>query len=79
MGCLTVINKVCCVGKYLVLKYSLKLEKVVLIKQQLTIWWIKMFVNVRNCVTTNATLPGIQDIGIMKLIWDTTTIAAQGR
>ena len=33
-----------------------------------TIKWIKMFVRVRNCVTTSATLPGMADTGIMKLI-----------
>ena len=46
---------------------------------ELTIWWIKMLVNVRNCVTTRAILPGIAERGTMKLIDETTTIEMQGR
>ena len=45
----------------------------------LTCSLIKRFVNVRNCVTNNAILPGIADMGIMKLILEATTIVIQGR
>ena len=40
---------------------------------------MKMFVNVRNCVTTSATLPGIAERGIRKLKLDAMTIAMQGK
>ena len=39
---------------------------------------MKMFVKVKNCVTTKATLPGMADRGIMKLILDAITIVFDG-
>ena len=39
---------------------------------------MKRLTNVRNRVTSNATLPGIAVTGIMNPISDTSTIAAQG-
>ena len=45
----------------------------------LTTFKMKILVNVRNCVTIRATRPGIEDNGIIKLMWDTITIAAVGR
>ena len=39
---------------------------------------MKMFVNVKNCVTTSATLPGIAEMGIMKLKLDAVTIDMHG-
>ena len=44
-----------------------------------TISWIKMFVRVKNSVTTRATLPGIADKGMMKLTLDAITIVIAGR
>ena len=38
-----------------------------------------MFVRLRNSVETNATLPGIADNGMIKLICDIKTMAAQGK
>ena len=43
-----------------------------------TICLMKMFVNVKNCVTTSATLPGIAVMGIMKLKLDAVTIDMHG-
>ena len=45
----------------------------------LTIWCMKIFVNVRNWVTIRATLPGMADKGMIKLIWETMTIAIDGK
>ena len=44
-----------------------------------TCWKMQIFVNVKNCVTSKATLPGIESIGIRKLICDTITTAIHGR
>ena len=40
---------------------------------------MKMFVSVKNNVTTSAILPGIADMGMMKLILEAITIVIQGR
>ena len=39
---------------------------------------MKIFVSVRNCVTNNATLPGIAEKGTMKLKLAVVTIAQHG-
>ena len=56
-----------------------KTQSWVFTNTEVTIWWIKMLVNVRNCVTTRAILPGITEMGTMKLIDETTTIEIQGK
>ena len=38
---------------------------------------MKRLIKERNCVTSRATLPGMADIGIMKLNPDTRTVAIQ--
>ena len=40
---------------------------------------MKRFVSVRNCVTMNATRPGIAESGMIKLIDEAVTIAKEGR
>ena len=45
----------------------------------LTMFKMKILVNVRNWVTTSPTRPGTEDRGMIKLIWDTTTIAREGK
>ena len=40
---------------------------------------MNMFVNVKNWVTTSATLPGIAERGIMKLKLEATTIIMHGK
>jgi hypothetical protein len=40
---------------------------------------MNIFVKVRNWVATSPTLPGTEDKGIIKLIWDTMTIALAGK
>ena len=40
---------------------------------------MNMFVRVKNCVTTKATLPGIFDTGMMKLTLDAITMVIDGR
>ena len=57
------------------LKKRLDLIKV---HYNLTISTVKMFVNVRNNVTTRVTLPGIAVKGIKKLIIETRTIVIHG-
>ena len=42
-------------------------------------WLMNRFVKVRNRVAKRPVLPGTDDVGIMKLICETPTIAAQGR
>ena len=38
-----------------------------------------MFINVRNKVAKKPNLPGIDEGGIIKLIWDSKTIAETGK
>ena len=45
----------------------------------LTIRYMKIFVNVRNRVTIRATLPGMADNGMIKLIWEMITMAMDGK
>ena len=40
---------------------------------------MKMFVSLRNCVTTNATIPGTADKGTIKLTLDAITMVIDGR
>ena len=40
---------------------------------------MKIFVRVKNCVTTSATRPGIADKGMMKLTLDAITMVIDGR
>ena len=60
-------------------KVSLKKPIKYQVKIKYTIRCIKMLTKVRNWVTIRATLPGVADIGIMKLIIETTTIAIVGK
>ena len=48
-------------------------------KVVLTMWLIQIFINVKNRVAKKPILPGIDEGGIMKLIWDRKTIAAPGK
>ena len=49
------------------------------IKLVLTMWLMQIFINVKNRVAKKPILPGIDEGGIMKLIWDRKTIAAPGK
>ena len=42
-------------------------------------WLMKIFINVRNRVAKRPILPGIDEGGMIKLIWETPTIAAAGK
>ena len=44
-----------------------------------TMWLIQIFINVKNRVAKKPILPGIDEGGIMKLIWDRRTMAAPGK